>query len=402
MKRKGKKKSLGWDTKVTQRKAFYARIRTICGKMVGGGYFDLFPESSLRLMFAQRYPPIKVVLNARRVMTDDEAMGYRRSLVKLFSNRYVETFTGEHISYTRFLTDALILIHHVQYGIDNRFRGASVLIRAFAPYFTDGDWYRGRKEEALQLMGVADLQLYDFYRGTVRSRADGMAVVSPGQRNVIRVYRLPHQTGLLDIDGKKRVIVRLGVPSQREIRVFDWPLFRPSELGFEGMDDSVAMPLYAQHHVLNRFEERTSFPSGYVQTILTDLFTKGVPRFLYYEGRSLLECYIGKHKVGYFVITPHDGKWVVRTFLFLTNDGTPEGRKLADLTNWQRMDRKYLMVDRMDAFLAYDISGDAGLRKLFVKAGCGSLLRFADELTSLTGITPDSADYIYRYMRRVT
>ncbi|MEH6309104.1 hypothetical protein RYH73_25865 [Olivibacter sp. CPCC 100613] len=142
-------------------------------------------------------------------------------------------------------------------------------------------------------------------------------------------------------------------------------------------------------------------PPGYVQTILTDLFTNGKPHFRYYEGRSLLECYIGKHKVGYFVITPHDGKWVVRTFLFLTNDGTPEGRKLADLTDWQRMDRKYLMVDRMDAFLAYNISGDAGLRKLFVKAGCGSLLRFAEELAALMGITPDSADYIYRYMSKV-
>lgn len=167
------------------------------------------------------------------------------------------------------------------------------------------------------------------------------------------------------------------------------------------MDGDVAMPLYAQQHALNRFEERTSFPSGYVQAILTDLFTNGMPRFLYYEGRSLLECYISKHKIGYFVITPHDGKWVMRTFLFLTNDGTPEGRKLAHLTDWRRMDRKHLMVDRMDAFLAYDISGDAGLRRLFVKAGCGSLLRFANELAPLAGITPESADYIYRYMSRV-
>ncbi|MEH6309105.1 hypothetical protein RYH73_25870 [Olivibacter sp. CPCC 100613] len=109
-------------------------------------------------------------------------MRYRRSLVKLFSDRYVETFTGERISYTRFLTDALVLIHHVQYGINNRFRGASALIRAFASYFTDSDWYKGRKEEALQLMGVADLQLYDFYRGTVRSRWHGCNKPRPAKR----------------------------------------------------------------------------------------------------------------------------------------------------------------------------------------------------------------------------
>ncbi len=384
-----------------QRKGFYRRLGTICEKMVGAGYFELFPESSLRLMFAHRYPPIRVVLGGNRVMTEEEAVSYRRSLVNLFTGHHVETLTGERISYARFLTDALVLIHHVQFGIADRFRAASILIRTFAPYFTDGEWYGRSKAGALKLMGVADIQLYDFYKGTLRCRADGMAVVNPGERNVIRVYRLGHQTMLQDIDGKKRVIAKLGVPSQKEIKVFDWPLLRPSQLGFVDMDDNLAMPLYAQQHALNRFEERTSFPSGYVQAYLADLFTKDTPRFQYYGGRSLLECYIGKHKVGYFVITPHDGKWVVRTFLFLTNDGTPEGRRLAELTDWQKLDRKYLMVDRMDAFFAYDISGDAGLRKLFVKAGCGSLLRFADEVGSIAGIQPESADFIYRYLAKV-
>lgn len=401
MKRKHRKKASLGDAKVLQRKAFYARICTICEKMVGQGYFELFPESNLRLMFAYRYPPIKIVLDGKRVMTEEEAKKYRRSLVTLLANHYVDTLTGERISYTRFLTDALVLIHFVQYSISGRFRGAYNLISAFSPYFVGGDWYEHWKDGALRLMGVADIELYDFYRGSVRSRADGMALVNPGEQNVIRVYRLSNQTCLQEIDGKKRVLAKLGVPSQKEIKLFDWPLLRPSELGFEDMDDSMAMPLYAQQHALNRFEERTSFPPGYMQAYLADLFTNGKPKFQYYEGRSLLECYIGKHKVGYFVVTPHGNKWVVRTFLFLTNDGTPEGRKLADLTDWQRMDRKYLMVDKMDAFLAYDISGDAGLRKLFVKAGCGSLLRFADEVVPIAGIKPESADYIYRYLGKV-
>lgn len=401
MKRKRRKKTSIGDAKVLQRKAFNTRIRTICEKMVGEGYYGLFPESCLRLMFAYRYPPIKIVLNGKRVMTEEEAHKYKRSLVTLLTNQYVDTLTGERISYARFLTDVLVLIHFVQYNISGRFRGASTLIRTFSPYFVGGEWYEHWKNEGLRLLGIADIELYDFYRGSVRSRADGMALVNPGEQNIVRVYRVGNQTCLREIDGKKRVLAKLGVSSQTEIKMLEWPLLRPSELGFEGMDDSVGMPLYAQQHALNRFEERTSFPSGYMQAYLADLCTNGTPKFQYYEGRSLLECYIGKHKVGYFVITAHDGKWVVRTFLFLTNDGTPEGRKLAELTEWQRMDRKYLMVDKMDAFLAYNISGDVGLRKLFVKAGCGSLLRFADEVVPIVGINPESADYIYKYLGKV-
>lgn len=65
----------------------------------------------------------------------------------------------------------------------------------------------------------------------------------------------------------------------------------------------------------------------------------------------------------------------------------------------ERLDKKYLMLDRMDAFLTYDISGDEGLRNLFTRAGCASILDYADELNR-NGGELRSPEFIYQYLSR--
>lgn len=92
--------------------------------------------------------------------------------------------------------------------------------------------------------------------------------------------------------------------------------------------------------------------------------------------RVLIACYCARHKVGYFLVSYHGDKWVIRTFLFLTNEGTPEGTKLKEIIGLEKEDAKYLMIDRVTAFLDYDIEHDRRLRALFETAGCGSLLGY--------------------------
>jgi len=81
-----------------------------------------------------------------------------------------------------------------------------------------------------------------------------------------------------------------------------------------------------------------------------------------------------EYKVGYLLTTLNEGKLVIRSFLFLTNDGTPEGRKLRALTGLAKRDKKYLEIDKLSTFTAYRIHEDEELSALFHEAGCGSLL----------------------------
>ena len=65
---------------------------------------------------------------------------------------------------------------------------------------------------------------------------------------------------------------------------------------------------------------------------------------------------------------------MIRSFLFLTNDGPPEGRKLRALTGLAKYDKKYLGIDKLSTFTAYRIHEDEALSALCQGAGCSSLL----------------------------
>jgi hypothetical protein len=225
-----------------------------------------------------------------------------------------------------------------------------------------------------------------------------MAIEQFGGTNEIHVHRLSHTTALQDVDGKKRTVVRMGVPSAAKIDEFDWISIRPSELGMTDVNDDTALPIYAQQHALERFEERAVFWRGYVQAYIGYVIREGLANTIVKKDYVLLECYLANHKVGYFVISLQRDKWLIRTFLFLTNSGTPEGNRLEEMTKLKLLDRKHLMIDCIDAFLLYDISGDKGLRKLFNKAGCGSLMQYADQINKFGKESLKSPDFIYRYM----
>lgn len=83
-------------------------------------------------------------------------------------------------------------------------------------------------------------------------------------------------------------------------------------------------------------------------------------------------------KVGYLVCSYAEGKVVIRSFLFLTNDGTPEGKRLSKLTQLQKLDKRYLEIDTLGGFMGFNIAYDVQLSSLFIEAGCGDLLNASD------------------------
>jgi hypothetical protein len=60
--------------------------------------------------------------------------------------------------------------------------------------------------------------------------------------------------------------------------------------------------------------------------------------------------------------------------------------------------KQFLGIDQINAFLQYNIAGDAVLRKLFVDAECGSLLHYVDEYFAERGQPLSSADFIHKYL----
>ena len=83
---------------------------------------------------------------------------------------------------------------------------------------------------------------------------------------------------------------------------------------------------------------------------------------------------------------------VIRTFLFVTNNGTPEGQMLENVTGLQKLDKKYLALDKLSTFMTSDIGGNEKVKEIFTSAGCQCLLELYERSHLIATNSPKQFD----------
>lgn len=144
-----------------------------------------------------------------------------------------------------------------------------------------------------------------------------------------------------------------------------------------GIGRDKEMEVYFQKHVYERLYERLDAED--LATINIELVKSltNVEYVVNHKNARLIKYnYLGK-TLGYFTFRILQDSILCSTFLFITNDSTPEGEKLNELTRLQKADKEYLKLDRLSAFAASDLRDNPKLMELFDKAGCAHL--FEDE-----------------------
>jgi hypothetical protein len=179
----------------------------------------------------------------------------------------------------------------------------------------------------------------------------------------------------VDMGGKKRPAYRVGWAFGNEGIV--WSTINARDLGIRGGFSDQPLKVYIQSHALIRLIERLdhvgeTLPQLSLIESLTNLKTIRMA-----DGSILIEYRLFDLKVGYLVIDILTGLVIIRTFLFLTNSGTPEGENLKKILGLQMEERKYLEIDKLSGFLLSDLKNDKNLIEIFTRAGCGSLFQFA-------------------------
>jgi len=144
--------------------------------------------------------------------------------------------------------------------------------------------------------------------------------------------------------------------------------FSSKELGLAGEDRNY--PVYIQAHVLEQLERRIPKPSN-----LSFLVSLQQPKIT----RKPDDCFLveyrhGLHKLGYFVGVRLADRVLLKTFLFLTMQGTPESDLLYHQLRLTRRDIEYMELDNLSAFIDTDLRDDPAIVKLFKECGCGHLL----------------------------
>lgn len=108
-------------------------------------------------------------------------------------------------------------------------------------------------------------------------------------------------------------------------------------------------PIYIQGHAIEALVKRVD---SIRLPILRHYLIRSVEKceLHYYKGKYLLDFMYNKTKVGYFVCSFVSGCIVLRTFLFITHDGTPEGELLNKELELNKNTKDYLGMSKLSSY----------------------------------------------------
>ncbi len=152
--------------------------------------------------------------------------------------------------------------------------------------------------------------------------------------------------------------------------------FHKEEMVWRGKSYKV----YIQAHALRRLEERLHLDTRITHIKFLSSVQFDLPRE--FQGSVLIPVISSdkkQHRVGYFLCAFTKTVCVLKTFLFISQNGTPEGEKLNEQLAINKIDKEYLELDKLHHFTQSDIKSDTTLRPIFESCQLDHLFEIKEE-----------------------
>lgn len=175
----------------------------------------------------------------------------------------------------------------------------------------------------------------------------------------------------LSIDDKSREVYQMGFPEfDKGIR---WTTVASERLG---LPHGKSYPCYIQQHAIVRLMERIGIFSESV-TVFQACLSLEQGKVLLIPGSDAyhIELRILNIKLGYLVTSLIDDMLVVKTFIFVTQSGSPEGKRIETAMRLNRDEKDYIGMSSLKGFLSEDVARNPKMAILLEKVGCTDLLK---------------------------
>ena len=361
--------------KAHHKNEFLRKFKYICNSCCDGDIYSLIPQKVIDRIYQFRYHTFKVLPAEGHLVTNvvlSNIKSYLSRRVKM--DKIVLSQTGIEITIEDYFTVALTVQGYSRVIEDKDFLHADLVRSALNNFeVKEGNIENALEKlfEIISALGYWESKIggYMYWlkydQKLIKSGGNGM-------NNILEVYSHKPETGRAKINGKVRPVIRLGWGIANT--GVEWAKLQPSLLNIKNGSSDLPLKVYVQSHTLKRLDERIDC----VSTTLSHLnfFSSIVNAKVFYDNNHhiLIEHRICECKVGYFRVDIVDGIAVVRTFLFLTQSGTPEGQLLWKNTGLQKLDTKYLAMDKLSSFMSSDIGDNDRVRKILQNSGCQGLL----------------------------
>jgi len=219
-----------------------------------------------------------------------------------------------------------------------------------------------------------------------------MEIETPRDRIAMPIFSFhyrffPPEHRRFNLDGKPRTCFRVHAYSEDFLTLTPCLLSTSLVPGQANRPERM-LPVYVQMHALRRIEERMApYPMHMRDQVISKSIGEPVVRPLG-ENTCLIELRDVEFRVGYLVGEIVDDALVLRTFLFITQSGTPEGDRFNEALRIGNYEKRWFELDRLSGFVHSDLCEDPRFQALLEQCGMKDLPRFIlEELPQM--VKPD-------------
>lgn len=382
---------------------FLNKLRKSCITIIGEDLLRLIPAKDYKLLIFVRARPILAVSGEGQIIPKKIIES-----IQVLINYYIKTemmpdeTSQKPISIADFYTTGLTLASYCSYlqNYEVKFKTADqVKALVFGSCMELGKLfdiiYDKLHDELfpflINLTNAYWSRFYSFSFDTSHSE------IITGLQFVVSVKQYQPEKRKFQIEGIARPAFRIGWTFKDD--VFEWLFLLPPQLGIKSLPEDQHIPVYIQSHAIQRIFERIDciWSHTLISSIYHSLRECVVIKA---KDKYIIEYKILKVKVGYLSAIMTEGKLVIRTFLFLTFNGTPEGKRLEDFIGLKMLDTKYLKMDKLSSFMTGKLRENEELRSIFEKADCLHLVELYDKLDQFSAVHPDHSpvEMLARYL----
>ena len=336
--------------------------------------FKLLPKRDIEFMFSTRFKPFDIVPAQGQQLSPSN---YRilKQIVNYLLKKETITFVenGEEVNLYEYYYVGDSLRSCINDLKDEKFKGATEIIKAFKPLSDKHDSPNGPHDH---LFDISNLMASLFSRVNKGYWLFHYHLVNrtkpfPEFRTCFKVEFVAPEIIHIVENGNKRPAFRVGwtIYGQK----ISWAQITPKQLNIKSAFNDLKIDVYIQSHAIIRMKERLDcIPENLHHNILSQSI-KRWETSTNNRAQTLIAYKFGDTKLGYLVYEYNQGVVLIKTFLLLTNNGTPESEKLNMLLGLEKSDKKYLNMDKLSHFVKSDIPNNKELYDHFKDAGCDCL-----------------------------
>ena len=360
--------------KAQYKNEFFRKLRKALDAIGCGAIYDLLSAVELEYIYSTRCQSINISVAENDFMPPGKLKWIKR-LVSAMLKRYdVQLMpNGGSVDLDTFLTAGVTLVLYQRALEASHYRLALKVKEALSPF-------EQNKQSRLDAFGhlkhialTTGLMMSDFTKRVYWS--DTNLKVAQNDLNVgfqMVWHSIIPEKFYVQIKNETHLGFRVGLPEYQKGP--KWISIRAGTQGLPAESADQDVEVYIQHHALRRLTERNDCVSR--ESILLELIRSLENPKMVYDEKSekiLIDFYLYNVKTGYLLAYCVGNKLLIRTFLFITHMGVPEGDKLRQQTGLKKKEIEFLELDKLSTFMTPEIQENKHIKHLFIEAGCRSL-----------------------------